>query len=272
MNSKYRFPALFISHGSPMVALADSDDAYVHALHSYFAKLPARPKAVVVVSAHGLSPEGLVEITASSRPELIYDFGGFPKPLYEIEYPCPGSPELAVRIASKLTESGFTATLAQSSGLDHGVWVPARIAYPDADVPVIQVSMPYPTQPEKVLKLGRALAQLREEGVLLIGSGGLVHNLGKLVWHQKDGPAAPWAQEFELWVAARLAEKDVMGLCDFADAAPQANLAHPTPEHFYPIFFAVGASLAGDELDWIFRGVQYSSLSMSCFKLSSKGA
>lgn len=253
-----------------MVAL--QDDAYTQTLHRYFTQLPARPKAVVIVSAHGLSPEGLIEITASSRPDLIYDFGGFPKPLYEIEYPCPGSPELAVRIASLLTEGGFTATLAKSSGLDHGVWVPARIAYPGADLPVLQVSMPYPSQPEKVLKLGRTLASLREEGVLLIGSGGLVHNLGKLVWHQKEGPAAAWAQEFENWVAERLSEKDVMGLCEFADMGPSASLAHPTSEHFYPIFFALGATLPGDQLGWIYRGIQYSSLSMSCFELSNKGA
>lgn len=269
MKTSQRLPALFVSHGSPMLAL--QDDAYTHALHDFCAKLPEKPKAIVVVSAHGLSEDGVVEINASEKPRLIYDFRGFPSALYQMEYPCPGAPELAARVASLVADAGFAATLNRAGGLDHGVWIPLRIAFPQADIPVLQVSMPHPSQPESVLKLGQALAPLRDEGVLLIGSGGIVHNLGKLVWHQKEGPAAPWAREYDAWVLDRLAHKDVTALCDFEASGPNARLAHPTTEHFFPLFFTVGASRFGDEFRLVHQEIQYSSFSMSCFALESQG-
>jgi 4,5-DOPA dioxygenase extradiol len=270
-SGKNRLPAVFLGHGTPMLALqeADSDegDKYVRALRAFANALPEKPQAVVVLSAHGVSPDPIVEINASERPYILYDFRGFPGPLYQIEYPVKGSPQLAVRVAALLADAGFETNLKGHSGLDHGVWIPLRAAFPDADVPIIQVSMPHPSQPEKILKLGKALAPLRDEGVLIVGSGGIVHNLDKLVWHQKNGPAAPWAKEFEAWVLERLEARDVMGLCDFEDTGPQAKLAHPTTEHFYPIFFTLGASLPGDGLLTIFEGIEYESLSMSCFAL-----
>jgi 4,5-DOPA dioxygenase extradiol len=272
VKKKSRLPALFISHGSPMVAL-QGEDAYSRSLHAYCAMLPERPKAIAIVSAHGLSPGdeggrmGTVDVNASSRPVAFHDFRGFPGELYKLDYPCPGSPELAAQIAARLADEGFATALDRSAMLDHGVWVPLRALYPEADIPVVQLSMPYPARPETVLKLGKALAPLREEGCLVIGSGSMVHNLGKLVWHQKNGPAAPWAQEFDDWAFAQLRRKDVGALCAFMEQAPHARLAHPEPEHFNPIFFTLGASLPGDELRPIHREIQYSTLSMSCFAL-----
>jgi 4,5-DOPA dioxygenase extradiol len=253
--------------------LALQDDKYTQALHAYCAMLPERPKAIVIVSAHGLSQGdprgqgGMVEINASQQPRIFHDFRGFPGELYKIDYPCPGAPELAAGIAARLADQGFATSLDRTRMLDHGVWIPLRIAFPNADVPVVQITMPYPSRPETVLKLGKALAPLRQEGVLLVGSGGIVHNLGRLVWHGKEGAVASWAQEFDDWVFDRLREKDVGALCAFEEEAPTAKLAHPEPEHFYPLFFTLGASLAGDELRAIHREIQYSTLSMSCFAL-----
>jgi 4,5-DOPA dioxygenase extradiol len=253
--------------------LALQDDAYTQALQAYCAMLPQKPEAIVIVSAHGLSQGdpsgqgGVVEIDASDQPRVFHDFRGFPNELYQIEYPVSGSPGLAAGIAARLADEGFAASLTRSRMLDHGAWIPLRVLFPKADVPVVQVTMPYPSRPETLLKLGRAMAGLREEGVLVVGSGGIVHNLGKLAWNQKEGPAAPWAQEFDDWVFEQLERKDVGLICDFAASAPKAKLAHPEPEHFFPIFFTLGASLAGDELRVIHREIQYSTLSMSCFAL-----
>lgn len=265
--SLYRMPSLFISHGTPMLALAE--DSYTEALRQYAARLP-RPRAIVIASAHGLSPEGSVEVSGGSRPALSYDFSGFPSELYQLEYPCPGSPDVAVEVAALLAEAGFEVSVSQETRLDHGVWIPLKCAFPEADIPVVQITLPYPTRPEFILKMGRALSHLREQGILLIGSGGVVHNLRKLKWSGKEGPAEPWAVEFESWVMDQLQRKDVESLLQFEELGPQAKLAHPTPEHFFPVFFSVGAAMAGDEAREIYRGVQYGSLSMLVFSLESK--
>jgi 4,5-DOPA dioxygenase extradiol len=214
----------------------------------------------------------VIEINAASAPRIAHDFRGFPGELYQMEYPCPGAPELAVRIATLVASAGFEASLEKDSFLDHGVWIPLRILFPEANVPTVQVSLPHPSQPERVLKLGHALASLRDEGVLLVGSGGLVHNLEELVWHQKEGPGAPWAVEFDEWVRARLTERDVIELCGFEEGAPHARRAHPTTEHFYPLFFALGASCPGDGLEILYQEIQYSTLSMTCFALKPEAS
>lgn len=242
-------------------------DAYVADLNRFARQLP-RPRAVVVLSAHGLSQTGAVVVSAAARPMLSYDFRGFPEELYGIQYPCAGEPELARRIAEQLTEAQFKTSLESRTALDHGVWVPLKILYPDANVPVIQITMPYPTDPRYVLKMGRSLSELRREGILLIGSGGAVHNLQELQWHQKHGPGAEWAIEFDRWVHERLRDHDVEGLLEFEEDAPHGKRAHPTPEHFYPLFFAVGAALPGDHVVPIHEGFEYHSLSMFSFAMS----
>ncbi len=272
-------PSLFISHGTPMLALAETSgpdaDPFAEALHRFAKTLP-RPDAIIVVSAHGTSPaEGaaaqspLVEISIGHRNSVEYDFGGFPGELYQLTYPAPGAPELSARIASLLADAGFQTSLNSNWRLDHGVWVPLRIAFPSADIPVIQVSLPYPGDPRLTLKLGRALAPLRLENCLLIGSGGGVHNLGELNWAAKSSTRAePWAVEFEDWVIENLQRKDVETLLHFENEAPSAARAHPTPEHFFPIFFPIGATLPKDEAVVIHRGIEYGTLSMLTVALS----
>lgn len=262
-----RLPSVFLSHGTPMLALQEpEDDAFVRNVHAWFSKLPEKPRAVVVVSAHGLSEEGTVEISAVTKNSLIYDFRGFPAALYQVRYEAPGAPDLVPRLIELISSKGFR-TEVTGRGIDHGVWVPLRVAFPDAEIPIIQVSLPHPSQPEKVLLLGKALGALRDEGVLIVGSGGMVHNLHQLQWNQKHGDPLPWARAFAEWVQARLRAKDVGAIVDFEAEAPFANLAHPTIEHFYPIFITLGASLPGDELDWIHEGYEYGTLSMDCFAL-----
>jgi len=171
-----RSPALFVSHGSPMIAI--EDDPWGRALGGFAARLP-RPRAAVVVSGHFEEREP-VRVTASAAPETIHDFYGFPDALYRIRYPAPGDPALARRVAALLGGAGFAAELDPSRGLDHGAWVPLRFLYPDATVPVVQVSQPAPRSPETMLALGAALAPLRDDGVALVGTGGVVHNLRRI--------------------------------------------------------------------------------------------
>lgn len=262
-------PALFVSHGTPMLALAE--DRFTEALRAFCRQIE-KPRAIVVVSAHGTSSDDqLVEVTAGKRSTLIYDFVGFPSALYQMEYPCPGDPELAMRIAGLLGEAGFQAQLTAQNRLDHGVWIPLRVAFPEADIPVVQVTVPASAGPRHVLKLGKALSSLRGEGILLVGSGGAVHNLQKLKWYLKDGAGAEWAQQFEAWVKEQLKTKNVEALVEFEENGPQARLAHPTAEHFYPLLFTIGSAWLGDEAVSIFEGIQYDSLSMLTFAMIPAG-
>jgi 4,5-DOPA dioxygenase extradiol len=252
-----------------LLAEDPEEDAYAHALNT-FARSHPKPRAIVVISAHGSASHEFIEISAGAHPSLIYDFSGFPKELYQIKYRCPGDPDLSARIASLLLKEKMSAVLNASLGLDHGVWVPLSIMYPEADIPVVQIHPPYPEKPETFLKLGKSLAALRNEGILIVGSGGAVHNLRELVWHQKQGEGAQWAQDFENWLIDRLKAKDVTSLIDYAEAAPSALKAQPTDEHLLPLFFTLGASLPGDQMYPIFQGIQYHSLSMFSFCLSPK--
>jgi len=200
-------------------------------------------------------------VTAQRSPATIHDFYGFPAPLYDIRYPCPGAPELAARIVERLGRSGLEAVADPSRGLDHGVWTPLRFLYPEADVPVVAVSLPRPRTPSSVRSLGSTLAPLRDEGVLLVGSGGLVHNLRSLDWENRSAPPEAWAVEFETWVRGRLLAADEDGLITYRSGAPHALRAHPTTEHFDPLFFSVGAA-AGDPCRSLFEGFDFGTLSM----------
>lgn len=263
-DTDIRQPALFVSHGSPLVAL--DDDAYTQALSAWSAARPV-PAAIVVVSAHW--EEGLpVRATASERPALIYDFGGFPPKLYQLLYPCPGAPALAEELVERLRGADVPAQIEPARGLDHGVWVPLHILYRKASIPVVELSLPTgPGAPARLGEIGRALAPLRERGVLLMGSGGTVHNLRRLNWVQKYGPVDAWAAEFDRWVRERVGALDAAGLARYRTEAPQAALAMPTSEHFDPLFFTIGAALPGDRVVDVFEGFQHGNLSMRCFAL-----
>jgi len=255
-----RFPALFVSHGAPSAALDDDD--YTRALHRWARGRP-RPRAIVVVSAHGEAPAPL-RVSAGERPSLIYDFYGFPPELYRLTWPAPGEPELAGEIAATLADAGHRPVLDRSRGWDHGVWVPLRLMYPDADVPVVEISLPVPRTPELLLSIGTALAPLRDRDVLLFGSGGVVHNLRRL----GAGPeVAGWALSFDRWVGERLLDLDVPSLCRYETAAPHADLAVPTTEHFDPLFFTLGSARPTERVLGVYEGFAYASLSLRSFEV-----
>lgn len=268
-------PCWFISHGAPNVVLIE--DRYTETLRHLAQTLPARPKAIVILSAHGESESAAVQVTTDAKHALEYDFRGFQPEMYQMTYSCPGAPELAAQVAQRISRAGFPVELVQGRRLDHGVWVPLKLIFPDASIPVIQIFLPSEARtPEgqyeaQFLRVGRALSEMRREGVLLIGSGGAVHNLNRLQWSGKEGPPAEWAVAFEAWLRAQLEARDVGAIAHFREQGPEVALAHPTVEHFMPLLFALGATLPGDVLDWIHEGFQYGTLSMLCVGFQGPG-
>lgn len=262
---KTPFPALFVSHGSPMLALAD--DEYTRALRAFGASIA--PKAILVLSAHRLEDTPL-RVSAWERATTIYDFTNFPKALYEIEYACPGDQTLAAEIAERLRESGFETVVDQDRGLDHGAWVPLRIAYPEAKTPVVEVSFPPETPPRDLVRIGRAMAPLREREVLLVGSGGMVHNLFAPGEPEKFAEPYDWAREFDAWVVKRVEAGDVKSLLGWK-SAPHADKAHPSTEHFDPIFFVMGALGSGDRATHVYDRIHHGHGGMRTFALMAEG-
>jgi 4,5-DOPA dioxygenase extradiol len=259
-----RIPALFVSHGSPMFALEPG--LLGPNLERVGTQLPALT-AIVVVSAHWQTRG--VRVTAAAMPETIHDFGGFPAPLYALQYPAPGEPRLASQVAALLQAAGFDAAVDARRGLDHGAWVPLRYLRPAADVPVLQVSLPQDIDAAGALRLGQALAPLRERGVLVIGSGSLTHNLYEFRQHVRD---PEYAQAFADWVRDAVLRRDVAALVDYRRRAPQAERAHPTEEHFLPLLVAVGASVDGERAQLVAGGMTYEVLSMDSFGFGLPGA
>lgn len=257
MDHSSRLPVLFLAHGSPMLALEGG--AWGDRLGTLAAELPAL-RGVVVCSAHW-ERTGPFSVTAGPFPPTLHDFGGFPEPLYALDYPAPGDPGLAARVAELLGRAGEPARPDPERGLDHGAWVPLRYLFPAAGVPVVQVSLPRDRDPRRIWSAGRALAPLREEGVLLIGSGGLVHNLGLLDWDGSSRPA-PWAEAFEAWLMERLGSERPETAMDWA-GAPGARQAVPTTEHLDPLWLALGAG-SGGPVRTVFEGWQLGSLSLRC--------
>ena len=251
-------PALFFSHGAPTLAMEPGE--YGRALEELGRSLAPRPRAIVVFSGHFEEPLP-ARATAAARPPMIYDFGGFPDEMYRIRYPAPGDPTLAAEIAERLERAGIPSSLDASRGWDHGLWVPLRMAFPEADIPIVEVSQPAGASPRSLMEIGAALAPLRERGIVLAGSGGIVHNLRRVRFG--DGGAVDgWAKEFDTWVADRLESMDVAGLADYRARAPHAALAVPTPEHFNPLFVVLGALSKEDRAETIFEGFQSGNISL----------
>lgn len=232
-----RMPALYLSHGAPPLA---DDPVWPGQLAAWADGLP-RPKAILVVSAHW--EEAPLAIGATTRVPLVYDFWGFPEHYYRVTYEAPGAPSLAEDVRKLLRGAGHPVQDVPDRGLDHGAYVPLVEMFPAADVPVLQVSMPT-LEPERLMEIGRRLAPLRDEGVLIVGSGFFTHNLAAL---RHTGAGAPsWSVEFDDWGHRALESQDVDALLDFEHAAPAGRLAHPRTEHFAPLFVTLGA--AGSEL------------------------
>ncbi|GAB1640384.1 dioxygenase [Krasilnikovia sp. MM14-A1259] len=228
-----RMPALFLSHGAPPLA---DDPVWVTQLQRLAAGLP-RPTAILVASAHWESAP--LMLGATTTVPLVYDFGGFAPHYYEVQYRAPGAPALADRVAAMMPDPEPVARTER--GLDHGAYVPLKVMYPEADIPVLQMSLPT-LEPDRLLELGRRLAPLRDEGVLIVGSGFTTHGLPFLRDYRTDAPAPGWSREFDAWAAETLARGAVDELAGFRDRAPGMPYAHPTTEHFAPMFLALGAS------------------------------
>ncbi|HXT09300.1 MAG TPA: 4,5-DOPA dioxygenase extradiol [Roseiarcus sp.] len=254
-----RLPALFVGHGNPMNAI--DDNAYSRAWAEIGARLP-KPQAILCVSAHWTtSGGGLAHV--GRRPKTIHDFGGFPRALYQQQYPAPGAPEVA-EAAIELVRSTHLQPDAEW-GLDHGAWSVLMHMFPDADVPVFQLSLDLGRQPAAHLDIARDLKPLRERGVLIIGSGNLVHNLGAL---NPGGAPYDWAQVFDEAMKARIAAGDGAGVAEALDGSRLARLAHPTPEHFLPALYPLGVADAKDELSFFSESFDLGSISMRSFLLS----
>ena len=259
-----RAPALFIGHGSPMNAIRDN--AFSRSLVAWGQAL-GRPKAVLMVSAHWLT-EGDTRVSTTVQPPLIYDFGGFPKALYDVRYAPPGAPEIARQAAAAVAPRVAPRQTGQDArrGLDHGAWTVLRHLYPAADVPVFQLSIDITRPAAHHLALGRALADLRDAGVLVVGSGNVVHNLQATDSRQPDGPRAStdWAQAFDDAVLNAVQAGDHAALARWQALAPGAEIAVPFPDHYFPLLYAAGAAQAGEPVRQVFAGFQSGTLSMRC--------
>lgn len=258
-------PVLFVSHGAPSLLL-DRGPAYDF-LRQLGPSMPL-PQAIVCVSAHWETPHPAV--TAGIRPETIYDFSGFPDALYDIYYPAPGDRPLAQSVCERLGHMGLECTLDERRGLDHGAWIPLSLMYPEADIPVIQLSLQHATGPEHHWKIGQALQPLRHQGVLILGSGGATHNLSEVGRHRLAEPPETYASEFDDWLARAVEIGDVEALLDYKSVAPHARHNHPTDEHFMPLFVALGAAGAGAKGKRLHQGFTYGVLSMAAYGWGGK--
>lgn len=252
------FPSLFISHGSPMLALEPG--ASGPALARLAAEMP-RPRAIVIVSAHWESDELLVN--GNLQPETWHDFGGFPAALFAVQYPAKGMPLLSRQVVELLEASHLPARIDHKRPHDHGVWVPLSLMYPQADIPVVQVSLPSRMGPALQTRVGKALASLREEQVLIIGSGSITHNLRELDWHAGPESVEPWAKAFRDWMIEKLAADDEAALHDYRRLAPNAARNHPSDEHLLPLYFARGA---GGEFSVAHEGFTMGALGMDIYR------
>jgi 4,5-DOPA dioxygenase extradiol len=257
-------PSLYISHGSPMTALHPGKVG--ERLAELAADLP-KPKAIVIASAHWLAHNPTVG--GAAQPETIHDFYGFPRELFEIRYPAPGAPELALHVARLLDQAGLAPQLDPNHGIDHGAWVPLRLLYPHADIPVVPLSIQPNLGPAHQYAVGRALAPLREQGVLVIGSGSITHNLHDFRAGYSEEREAPYVRPFIDWVEQKINAGDIDALLDYRRQAPFAERAHPTDEHLLPLYVALGA--AGEHIDAerIDAGIDLGFLAMDSYRFDN---
>jgi len=248
-------PAIFFGHGNPMNAVAENE--YTKAWAAIGNTIP-RPKAVLAVSAHWYVPS--TAVTNAPRPRTIHDFGGFPLELYEVEYPAPGSPELARHVQDLLAP--ISVELDERWGLDHGTWSVLAHVFPQADIPVVQLSIDETQPPEYHYEIGKRLAPLRNEDVLILGSGNLVHNLHTYAWGKHGVEAFDWAVRFEKQVRELLLNGDHSPLIAYETLGRDALLSIPTPEHYLPLLYVIGVSSEDEQVSFPVEGVDGGSVSM----------
>jgi 4,5-DOPA dioxygenase extradiol len=257
-----QLPTLFISHGAPPLALKPG--AIGDFWRDLGESLP-RPDSVLAISAHWFTDLPLVAST--DKPETIHDFYGFPEEFYRIRYPAPGAPALAKHVLDLLKSAGIPASADPRYGLDHGAWVPLKSLYPKADVKVAQLSVQPARDARWHYRIGQALAALREEGVLILATGGATHNLREI--DPRGGPPPEWATQFDDWLGEALETGRLEDLLDWERKAPNARRAHPSPEHFLPLFVALGAAGEGNTAKRIHRGFSLGGLSLSAFEFAA---
>lgn len=256
-------PSLFVSHGAPTLILEPSPT------RDFLARLSGlmpKPTAILVMSAHWCTR--VPAVSAAAQPATVHDFYGFPEPLYRLQYPAPGAPALAAKVQGLLAAAGLPAAADPGQGLDHGGWVPLKLGWPEADIPTAQIAVQPYADPRHHFAVGEALRPLREEGVLLMGSGSFTHNLGAL----SRGPVAPappaWATAFVDWMVDHLAAQRIEDLLAYRTRAPHMRQNHPTDEHFLPFFFALGAGTPGGEAERLHQGFTFGALAMDAFRFN----
>lgn len=255
-----RMPVLFIGHGSPMNAL--ETNSYTRSLAQLGQEL-AKPRAILVISAHWVTEA--TTVTTMERPKTIHDFYGFPKALFDIEYPAPGSPEIAKQIQELALDSKILSDY-ESWGLDHGTWAVLRHMYPHAEIPVLQLSLHSKQTVDYHVRLGHEISKLRDKGVLILGSGNLVHNLRQIRW-EPDAKPYEWAIEFDEWIKAKLVDGDFQAVLENFHSTKAGQLSIPTLEHYLPLHYILGASHRSDQLKFEFEELQNGSISMRSFSL-----
>lgn len=260
-----RTPSLFVSHGLPPMAIMD--DPYNSALINFGRNLDV--KGIVAVSSHWVSP-GPIQVTSNVHPFIQHNFHGFQRELYELQYETPYSGDLVEQVANLLDENNFEVNLNSHYGFDHGVWMPLRLIRPEADLPVVQLSLPLYEDPRKVLKLGHSLSLLREKGILLVGSGVAAFNASKIVWHARGDDVNKKISEFDDWLEKNLLSANIEDILDYRKSAPHGEFAHPSSATLLPLFFTMGTSMHGDRPQIIYKGFKYTSTSLLSFCLSDE--
>lgn len=257
-----RIPALFLGHGNPMYAI--EANRYADGWRQLGETLP-RPQAILTISAHWYIDH--TAVTAMTQPRTIHDFYGFPQTLFDVHYPAPGSPELAQRVAQLLAP--HEVRLDHDWGIDHGSWSVLRHLYPDADIPVVQLSLDASKPPAWHYALAKQLAPLRDEGILILGSGNIVHNLRQLNW-SANTPAFDWAERFSEWVKRQLQNGDHEALINYLNEGEDARLSVPTPDHYLPLFYVIAQQQEGEEVGFPIEGIDMGAIDMQAVTVGAK--
>ncbi len=248
-------PAIFFGHGNPMNAIDDNN--YTNAWRQIGITTP-QPKGIVCISAHWYVPG--TGVTISTSPRTIHDFGGFPRELFAVQYPAPGDPQLARRV--QLLLAPLEVSLDDSWGLDHGTWSVMKHVYPEANIPIVQLSIDESKAPEFHFEIGRKLAQLRSEGILIVGSGNIVHNLRTFAWGREAAEPYDWAVKFEDEAKQMMSDGEIKPLIAYSKLGPEAQLSIPTPEHYLPLLYVVATQQQGEQITYPVQGIDGGSISM----------
>ncbi len=259
-ESTQKMPVLFIGHGNPMNAIYDN--SFTQSLNK-LGKSLEKPHAILVISAHWQTIGTYV--STNPRPQTIYDFGGFPKELSEVKYEPKGHPKLAKELIETVTSIAVKENI--DMGLDHGAWTILKHIYPNADVPVFEMSIDFEKSPAFHYNLGRELSKLRNKGVLIIGSGNIVHNLRLLDWNNAYGKPFDWAQDFDLFVKHHIDNRNFLPLVEYEKYGKAALLSVPTNDHYLPMMYTLGLADANEPIKYIYEGYEFGSLSMRCFQI-----